>query len=119
MSDHGHGPDVLAPLADSGRALRNLIPDVYSGFARLNQAAMADGALTAFSKELVAFGIAISKQCDGCIASHARNLARLGASEEQVADAIGVAIMMSGGPGTVYGPRALVAFREFAAQSAD
>jgi hypothetical protein len=31
-----------------------------------------------------------------------------------VAEAIGVAILMSGGPATVYGPRALAAFQAFA-----
>ncbi len=31
-----------------------------------------------------------------------------------MAEAIGVAVMMSGGPGTVWGPRALEAFLEFA-----
>ena len=33
-------------------------------------------------------------------------------------EALGVAIAMNGGPGTVYGPRAFSAFREFAEQAA-
>lgn len=36
------------------------------------------------------------------------------ASKQEAADAIGVAIMMHGGPGTVYGARAFAAFCEFA-----
>ena len=96
------------------RALREHIPDVMKGFAELSMAAMKDGALSARTKELMALAIAISKQCDGCIAAHARGAARTGASEAEVAEAIGVAILMNGGPGTVYGPRALAAFHEFA-----
>ena len=96
------------------RALREDIPDVMKGFAELSVAAMKDGALSARTKELMALAIAISKQCDGCIAAHARGAVRTGASEAEVAEAIGVAILMNGGPGTVYGPRALAAFHEFA-----
>ena len=40
---------------------------------------------------------------------------RRGASKEEVAETIGVAISMNGGPGTVWGPRALAAFGEFSA----
>jgi hypothetical protein len=32
-----------------------------------------------------------------------------------VAEAMGVVILMNGGPGTVYGPRVLAAFDEYAA----
>lgn len=81
----------------------------------MNKAALAQGALDTKTKELIALAIAVAKQCDGCIASHARGAARQGASEEEVAEAIGVAVLMDGGPGTVHGPRALAAFKEFAA----
>ena len=110
---HSHGRDVLSELAPEGRALRELIPDVYKAFADLSKAAHAPGALTPVEKELIALGIAVAKGCDGCIASHARSLAMKGATENQVAEALGVCIQMLGGPGTVYGPRALAAFRSF------
>ena len=91
---------------------------VPGGWPRLRQAALGDGALSTKAKELIAFGIAVSKQCDGCIASHARGAARAGATLEEAAEAIGVAILMNGGPATVYGPRAYAAFSEFHAQFA-
>ena len=37
-----------------------------------------------------------------------------GATVSEVTEMIGVAISMNGGPGTVWGPRALAAFQEFA-----
>jgi len=80
----------------------------------MSEAATADGALSSKTKELIALAIAVTKQCDGCIASHARKAARHGATADEVAEALGVAILMSGGPGTVYAPRALAAFEEFA-----
>ena len=75
---------------------------------------MGDGALDSKTKELIALAIAVAKQCDGCIASHARAAARRGATVDEVAEALGVAIVMNGGPGTVYAPRAFAAFQEFA-----
>ncbi|MDA0217461.1 MAG: carboxymuconolactone decarboxylase family protein [Actinobacteria bacterium] len=114
-----HGRDVLQELAPEGRALRALIPDVYSAFADLSKAAQAPGALSAIEKELIALAIAVSRQCDGCIASHARSLVMKGATEEQVAEALGVCIQMMGGPGTVYGPRAFAAFKSFSTPQSD
>lgn len=110
---HDHGRGVLEQLAGEGRELRALIPDVYDGFGQLHKAAMAAGAIDKKTKELIAFAVAIALRCDGCIASHARGVAINGATQEEAAEAIGVALLMSGGPGTVYGPRALAAFKDF------
>lgn len=116
MSDHEHlhGKAVTDELVPLGRALRDAIPDVYAGFASMSNAAMADGALPSRTKELIALAVSIAVRCDGCIASHARGASRAGATREEAAEAIGVAIMLSGGPGTVYGPRAFDAFCEYA-----
>ncbi len=43
-----------------------------------------------------------------------RRRPRAGASKEEAAEAIGVSIMMHGGPATIYGARAYDAFCEFA-----
>ncbi|MGD9622770.1 MAG: carboxymuconolactone decarboxylase family protein [Mycolicibacterium sp.] len=113
MNQHYH--DVLAQLRPEHRALRQKIPEVYGAFNAISQAALADGALSAKVKELMAMTIGIVHGCDGCIASHARAAARAGATEDEAAEAIAVSIMMHGGPATVYGARAFSAFREFAA----
>jgi AhpD family alkylhydroperoxidase len=116
MTEHEHhwGSEVLGALNPLARELRREIPDVLKGFSELHQAAMADGALDRKTKELIALAIAVGQRCDGCIASHARAAAKAGASRTEVAEAIGVAILMNGGPGTVYGPRALDAYDDFA-----
>jgi AhpD family alkylhydroperoxidase len=75
---------------------------------------MKPGALDTKTKELIALAIAVVEKCDGCIASHARGAAKQGATEAEVAETIGVAVLMTGGPATVYGPRAFAAFRDFA-----
>ena len=114
--DHVHGHQVLDGIREPARALRTAIPDVYAGFAATHKAALGPGALDARTKELIALGISVAQQCDGCIASHARGAAMRGATPEEAAEAIGVAILMTGGPGTVYGPRAYDAFLEFHAK---
>lgn len=111
--ENGHGPAVLEGLRGPSKALRTAIPDVYAGFAAMHKAALEGGAVDARTKELIALGISVAQQCDGCIASHARGAAMKGATPEEVAETIGVAILMIGGPGTVYGPRAYDAFLEF------
>ena len=75
---------------------------------------VAEGGLSAGAKELTALAIAIVKKCDGCIAAHAKAAAAKGVTKEQVAEMVGVTMLMEGGPATVYGPRAWDAFLEFA-----
>lgn len=110
-----HAHETLKELGAQGRHLRESIPEVYSGFAALDKAALAEGALSVRHKQLVALAIAVTRECDGCIASHARGAATAGASRQEVAEALGVAILMNGGPGTVWAPRAMAAFEEYAA----
>ncbi len=114
ITAHEHQHELIA----AGRRLREAIPDVYAGYAGLQRAAMADGVLPARVKELIALAIAVTRECDGCITAHARSATRRGATGQEVAEAMGVAILMNGGPGTVWGPRALTAFEEFAAEAA-
>ncbi len=92
--------------------LRGLIPDVMKAYATMSSAAVAEGELSVATKELIALAIAITRECDGCMVAHARGCVRAGVSRQQVAEMIGVAITLNGGPGTVWGPRALRVFDE-------
>ena len=110
----GHYRDVAADLRIPTKTLRTASPDVWAGFGALHQAAVADGVLPAKVKELMALAIAVVKQCDGCIAYHAKAAVARGATAEDCAEALGVALLMDGGTASVYGPRAFAAFHEFA-----
>ena len=113
MSENGYGKAVLEELRPLHRELRHAIPDVYKGFGEFHRAAFAAGDLDVKTKELIAFAIGVIQRCDGCIASHAEGAARAGATRQEAAEAIGVALLMNGGPATIYGPRAYAAFCEF------
>ncbi len=91
---------------------------VMKGFSEMGKAAMAESALDPKMKELIALAIGVASRCDGCIGFHTRALGRLGATTQEVHDALGVAIYMGGGPAAMYAANAVGAFDEvLAAQS--
>jgi AhpD family alkylhydroperoxidase len=115
MSDYHQ---VIDELAGPTRELRDAAPEAWAGFAAMHKAAVADGVLPAKVKELMALAIAVVKQCDGCIAYHAKAAARRGASAAEVAETLTVALLMDGGTASVYGPRAWQAYQQFAPTAA-
>jgi AhpD family alkylhydroperoxidase len=84
-----------------------------SGFARLHASSVTDGALTPRVKELMALAIAVAVHCEDCITYHVHDALAAGASRAEIAETIGVAVMMGGGPAAVYGAQALQAVSEF------
>jgi len=112
------GKNVREELRVPTRELRHAIPQIYAGYKELHDSALAAGALDAKTKELIALAIAVSKECDGCIAAHAHAAVLHGATPAEAAEAIGVTFLMNGGPATVYGARAFTAFQEFYAELA-
>jgi AhpD family alkylhydroperoxidase len=93
--------------------LRELIPDTLAAFGSLSRAAQGRGALDHKTKELIALAIAVNGRCAACIGYHARGAVRAGVSRQELAEALGVAIQMGGGPSVNYAADALRAFDEF------
>ncbi|WP_084418230.1 carboxymuconolactone decarboxylase family protein [Henriciella litoralis] len=83
-----------------------------SAFSSLSKAANADGAIDHKTKELIALAIGVAKQCDACIGFHTKALKKLGASDEEVADALGVCVYMGGGPSLMYAADAWTAWTQ-------
>lgn len=91
-------------------ALFKAAPKPMQGFQSLMGAASASGQLDTKTKELMALAIAITQHCEGCITFHTRQAIGHGASREECAEAIAVAVEMGGGPAVVYGAQALEAY---------
>jgi AhpD family alkylhydroperoxidase len=108
--------EIAAQYHDGYRTLAAAIPGTTAAFGRLAMEATAQGMLSTKVKELIAFSIAITARCDGCLAHHARAAFEAGATRAEVAEMIGVAVLMGGGPSTVYGVEALRAYDAFAAR---
>lgn len=105
---HQHLEERLVQL---GREL----PGPMTGFARLHKKAIEDGALSRKTKELMALAISIAVRCEGCIAYHAHDAIAAGATRQELLETIGVAIMMGGGPASMYAAHALDAIEQFSA----
>jgi AhpD family alkylhydroperoxidase len=106
-------PARYEELTEGQRTLGREAPAVMGAFARLHTASQAEGALSAKVKELMALAIGIAVHCEGCITYHVHDALRAGASPEEIAETVGVAVMMGGGPAVVYGAEALEALRQF------
>jgi AhpD family alkylhydroperoxidase len=84
-------------------------------FSRLHEAISKPGALDTKTKELIALAIGVALRCDGCIAFHTHDALETGASEQEILDALGVAIMMGGGPSVIYATHVVKALEDFRA----
>jgi AhpD family alkylhydroperoxidase len=113
----GQHHETLRELREPTRSLRGAIPETWERFMALHQAAMSDGEVPRRLKEATALAISVVKRCDGCIAYHARAAAMAGATPGEVAELLGVALLMDGGTASVYAPRAWEAFSNFRAST--
>jgi len=111
-------PEITRRIVASIRTLRKNIPDTMAGFSAMASAATRDGALDARTKELIALAIGVATRCDGCIGFHMEALVKLGATREEVEEAIGMAVYMGGGPALMYGADAVLAFEQFSEKHA-
>ncbi len=105
--------DLTQAVSAKLSQLRSSTPEVLKAFNDLGRAATAPGALDGKTKELIALALSVAVRCDPCIGFHAKALARLGASRQEVDEALGVATYMGGGPSLMYAASAVAAFDEF------
>ena len=102
-------------VVQSSVALTRGLPEAMAGFAALGKGAYADKVLSRKFKELIALALGVAARCDGCVAYHAKKVADLGATREEVLETLGVCVQMGGGPSMVYGGEALRAYDSFMA----
>jgi AhpD family alkylhydroperoxidase len=103
--------DVMAGIG----LLRQGAPDTIKAFGALSTAATASKTIDTKIKELMALAIGIAVHCDGCVAYHAKMAHQHGATREEVAETVALAIYMGGGPAAVYGADALRAYDQLSA----
>ncbi|CAM4340431.1 carboxymuconolactone decarboxylase family protein [Lacicoccus alkaliphilus] len=98
------------------KRIQEMVPETMREYKKLQNSAYAEGALDKKTKEIVALTYAIADKCEGCIGNHINKLVALGATRQEIAEVAEVAIVMGGGPGMVYGGKALEAFDEATAE---
>jgi AhpD family alkylhydroperoxidase len=89
--------------------LRQLKPELAKAFSEFS-----DAVLNSKTKTLIAVAIAHVTQCPWCIDGHARAAKRLGASDEEIAEAVFVAMEMRAGAAFTHSAIAMAAAQEHA-----
>ncbi|MFT6389732.1 MAG: AhpD family alkylhydroperoxidase [Cellvibrionaceae bacterium] len=108
-------PQQLDHIKKNMEILSDAQPAVMEAFGWLHTAGTTTGALDAKTKELIALAIAVAARCDGCIAFHTHDALDAGATREEITDALGVAILMGGGPSVMYATHVVEAIDQFKA----
>ncbi len=114
----GHFHDITQEVTHNLAYMRSELPDVMKGFHDLGRAATHTGALDAKTKELIAVALGVAAHCDPCIGFHVKAYVRHGGTKRELAEALGMAVYMGGGPSLMYAANALAAMDEFVAAAA-
>lgn len=105
MSTFDHST-LIKHINENIAPLRKAQPEAMAGFGQLAKASMADGALSAKHKELMALAIGITQHCSGCIGFHVKALVKLGCTRAELDEMLAVCVYMGGGPALMYAAEA-------------
>lgn len=98
--------------------LRKSQSEAMQGFGQLAKAAMAEGQVSAKSKELIALAIGITQHCSGCIGFHVKALHKLGCTRTELEEMLAVCVYMGGGPALMYAAETMQAWEAMAETTA-
>ena len=94
-----YNPDDLAKFPTIGEEA----PELWDAFLKYYGPVMAEGALTAREKALIALAVAHYEMCPYCIDSYTQTLLEMGVDEEEMTEAVHVAAAMKAGITLVHG----------------
>ena len=109
-------PKMAQELNTLVSRLRGQQSDVMRAFSQQAQAALKPTALDTKTKELIALAVSVAIRCDPCITFHAKAAVAAGATDDEIGDAMGVAIYMGAGPSVMYAAQALEAVEQWRSQ---
>jgi AhpD family alkylhydroperoxidase len=89
-----------------------LKPELLKAFLDIDAKVFVDGSLDKKTKELIAVACAHITQCPYCIEGHVKGAKKAGASEEEIAEAIFVAIALKAGSSLAHSCIAMEALEE-------
>jgi len=87
--------------------LGKMSPDSVGGYLMASGAGAKTAHLDEKTRQLISLAVAVTTRCDGCISVHSKKAIENGATKEEIAEALGVAIAMNAGAALVYSARAL------------
>ncbi len=102
--------ELRKSLRDSVGGFGELHPKFMQGYQQLDNGVAQSEHLDAKTRELIALAVAVTTRCDGCLSLHTEAAAAHGATREEIAEALAVAISLNAGVALVYSAHALEAF---------
>jgi AhpD family alkylhydroperoxidase len=99
-----------AELSARVKEMSLLASNAVTGFIALDRGANKTIHLDAKTRELSAVAIAVTTRCVGCIGVHTERVINAGATREEIAEALGVAIALNVGAALTYSARVLDAY---------
>jgi len=97
---------------DKAAKMYTLRPELMKAFLDLDAKVFAEGAVSAKNKQLIAVACAHITQCPYCIYGHVKAAKKAGATEEEIAEAIFVAVAMRAGGAMAHSCIAMGALEE-------
>lgn len=91
-------------------------PGTLAGYKQLHAAGAQSGHLDAKFRELICIAVAVTTRSEVCILNHVAKAKALGATRNEVAEALGVAVAMNAGAAIVYSGHALDAYATLPAE---
>ncbi|MEP1230756.1 MAG: carboxymuconolactone decarboxylase family protein [Litorimonas sp.] len=88
--------------------LSNLKPESMAAFGAFDAAVMGDGAISKKTKELIAVAVALTTQCEYCLAIHTDFAKKAGATDEELAEVTFVAAALRAGAAITHGANHVV-----------
>ncbi len=81
--------------------------EAMKAFVAFDKAALAEGAIPKKYKELMALAVAFTTQCPYCIELHSNTARELGASDQEIAEAVFVTAALRAGGAVTHGTHAM------------
>lgn len=97
-------------LVETVGKMGQLSPDTVRGYSVLGAAGSKTKHLDPKIRELIALAVAVTLRCDGCITVHTDAAIKQGAGQEEIAEALGVAVSVNAGAALVYSARVMDAY---------
>ena len=94
-------------------------PDIVRGYRTLSDAGNKANLLDPKVRELISLAVAVTVHCDGCIVVHTEAALKHGATEQEIIEALGVAVAVNAGSTLLYSARVLDAVKAKSDQQID
>lgn len=99
----GYRKELVGRIGEIGK----LSPDTLKGYETLSGTGEKTGHLDAKTRELISLAVAVTTRCDGCITVHTSEALKHGATRDEIAEALGVAVAMNAGAALVFSARVM------------